>query len=109
MSTIIQSNLSGGKKVVCGGGGGSVSGAASGSTQSVTLFTTPATPADAEYLVTVGGVVGSGAQNETQAADVGLVSTTLLVGPSAPVAVAFCATGAWAYTFNYRYCAYRNT
>lgn len=128
MTTIIQSNLTGGKKVAVAGGGGAAAGATTVAAQNITLFTTPASPADAEYLITIGAtmqgtplVVNSGQSGvEGGVAVAGVGSTnvgfngmassfSVIAGAGAAISLALGAGFVGTYAVNYKYCGYRNT
>lgn len=104
-----------GSSATCtGGAAGSVTGTSVAGDQSVTLFTTPSTPANAEYRVSYSGVIcsanstvgGNASAHNGQAASG--FSDVVVVGANTLVAVPFfTSVASIAYRINYCYASYR--
>lgn len=110
-----STNLVAPRVVAVAGASGSVSGNTTANTaQSVTLYTTPASPADVEYLVDIGGVIGATGTNcisealTPQSSAVTAFQKQVRVGAGQAVAVALTSgTSAVPYVINYRSIGYR--
>lgn len=112
------------KRIIVGGGGGNVAGALVAVTAlNATLFTTPASPVDSEYVVKISGVVFFGASQPGAACGQspgGLAATAsigsggyvqvnheIVCGPGAAVGIPLIAASVGSYSLSYSYAAYK--